>query len=113
DRKWRAAVDDALEELAVSRADDETEREAEANGSLAGHKAGEERDGCDRHAGGPRRTHDPDAFHRVNSLIFNQTAAAPAARPTNRPTSTNTGDVWKAASSPTPPRIGSKAAPAK
>src|SRR6185437_12665649 len=113
DHERSAALDHPLNELPVGGADHQAKGHAEPDRPLVHHETGQEGDRSHRHAGGPRRAHDPEALHRVNSLIFNQTAAAPAARPTKSPMSTKTGDVWKAASSPTPPRIGSRTAPAK
>ena len=51
--------------------------------------------------------------HFVNSLTFIQMATPPAARPTNNPTSTNTGPVCSQLSSPTPASKGTKTEAAK
>src|SRR5262249_20243899 len=112
-RERRAPVEQALDQVAVERAEQDPDGQARPDHEVT--RQGNSGSGDDREDRAadhclPQQT---AGRHFVNSLTFTQMLVAPAARPTTRPTRTKTGAVWNTLSRATPPSSGKRTQAAK
>src|SRR5712691_4387326 len=108
-----AVVEHRLDREAVQRAQHHTRSKTSPDQGLARHACADDDRAGEKQGSAHGLPLNPRHPHLEKSLTFIQTPAAPAARPTNSPMSTNTGAVCSTLSSARPPNSGSRTAPAR